>query len=52
MMSIGLHCRIIGKPSRTVALRHFLEYAKGMTGVWFARRIDIARWWLDKYPAA
>ena len=52
MMSVGLHCRIIGKPSRTVALRQFLEYAKGIPGVWFARRIDIARLWLDKYPPA
>ena len=51
MMSVGLHCRIIGKPSRAVALRQFLEYAKGKPGVWIARRIDIARWWLDKYPA-
>ena len=51
MMSVGLHCRIIGKPSRTLALRRFLEYAKGMPGVYFTRRIDLARWWLDKYPA-
>ena len=51
LMSVGLHCRIIGKPSRTLALRRFLEYAKGMPGVYFTRRIDLARWWLDKYPA-
>ena len=51
MMSVGLHCRIIGKPSRAVALRQFLEYAKDKPGVWFPRRIDIARWWLYKYPA-
>ena len=50
MMSVGLHCRIIGKPSRSAALRQFLEYVKKRPGVWFARRIDIARWWLDKYP--
>ena len=50
MMSIGLHCRIAGKPSRAVALRQFLEYARGFPDVWFARRIDIARWWLEKYP--
>ena len=51
MMSVGLHCRIIGKPARAVALRQFLEYAKSKPGVWFTRRIDIARWWLEKYPA-
>ena len=50
MMSIGLHCRIAGRPSRAVALQRFLEYAKGHPRVWFARRIDIARWWLQKYP--
>ena len=49
MMSVGLHCRIIGKPSRSAALRQFLAYAKSKPGVWFTRRIDIARWWLEKY---
>ena len=42
MMSVGLHCRIIGKPSRTLALRRFLEYAKGMPGVHFTRRIAVS----------
>ena len=50
MMSVGLHCRIIGKPARAAALRQFLEYAKEKPDVWFARRIDIARWWLENYP--
>ena len=50
MMSVGLHCRIVGRPSRIVALRRFLEYARGFPGVWFARRIDIARWWMQRYP--
>ena len=50
MMSIGLHCRIVGKPARAVALRQFLEYAKSKPDVWFPRRIDIARWWMEKYP--
>ncbi len=49
MMSLGMHCRIIGKPSRAAGLRRFLEYAGGKPGVWFARRIDIARWWQEKY---
>ena len=51
MMSVGLHCRIIGKPSRAAALKQFLEYATRKPGVWFTKRIDIARWWLEKYPA-
>ena len=50
MMSVGLHCRIIGKPARAAVLRQFLEYAKSKPGVLFTRRVDIARWWLEKYP--
>ena len=50
MMNVGLHCRIVGRPSRAAALRDFLEYATGVPGVWFARRTEIARWWLEKYP--
>ena len=50
MMSIGLHCRIVGRPARMVALRRFLEYATGQPNVWFARRVDIARWWKAHYP--
>ena len=50
MMSVGLHCRIIGKPGRAYGLKKFLEYASSTQDVWFARRLDIARWWLDHYP--
>ena len=50
MMNIGLHCRIAGRPSRAVALQKFLEYARSFPNVWFARRIDIARWWQEKHP--
>ena len=50
MMSVGLHCRIAGRPARTVALRRFLEHATARPGVWFARRIDIARWWRRRHP--
>ncbi len=50
MMSIGLHCRIGGKPSRAAGLQQFLKYASEKQGVWFARRVDIARWWLENYP--
>jgi len=51
MMSVGLHCRIAGRPARSRAVARFLEYAKGFDGVWFARRDEIARWWLKNYPA-
>ncbi len=47
MMSIGLHPRWIGQAGRISALRAFLSYAQEMGGVWFARRIDIARWWIE-----
>ena len=49
MMSVGLHCRIAGRPARSRAVVRFLEYAKGHERVWFPRRIDIARWWLTHY---
>ena len=51
MMSVGLHCRIAGRPARSRAVERFLQYARQMPGVWFARRDEIARWWLDHYPA-
>jgi peptidoglycan/xylan/chitin deacetylase (PgdA/CDA1 family) len=48
MMSVGLHPRWIGQPARAAALREFIEIALGLGGVWFARRDQIARWWIDK----
>ena len=51
MMSIGLHCRLIGRPGRAAALKRFLEYARGHADVWFARRIDIATHWAATHPA-
>lgn len=50
IMSIGIHVRISGHPGRTVALDRFLKYAKQFQDVWLARRIDIAKWWLSRYP--
>ena len=49
MMSVGTHARIIGRPGRILALDKFLGYVKGIPGVWIARRVDIARWWLEHY---
>lgn len=45
MMTIGLHCRLIGRPGRIESLRKFVEYAQSHADVWFARRIDIADHW-------
>ena len=50
MMSIGLHCRLIGRPARVAALARFIEYAQSHKKVWFARRIDIARHWTKRFP--
>ncbi len=50
MMSVGLHCRIAGKPGRILALERFIKYASKKPGVWFARRIDIARHWARRHP--
>jgi len=49
MMSVGLHCRIIGRPGKIAGLERFLRYALGHQDVWFARRIDIARHWLQRF---
>jgi OHCU decarboxylase len=50
MMSIGLHCRLIGRPGRIQALKRFIAYAQGHADVWFARRIDIAEHWAKHHP--
>lgn len=50
MMSVGLHCRISGRPGRFAALEAFLRYARSHDDVWFCRRIDIARHWHAEFP--
>ena len=50
MMSIGLHDRISGRPGRATAVKKFLEHISGLKGVWVARRVDIAKWWLEHHP--
>ena len=45
MMNIGMHCRILGKPGRIMAMKKFLDYVSKFDDVWFARRIDIANHW-------
>lgn len=51
MMSVGLHCRLAGRPGRSAALGKFLDYVMGFEKVWITRRIDIARHWQENhYP--
>jgi peptidoglycan/xylan/chitin deacetylase (PgdA/CDA1 family) len=51
MMSIGLHPRLSGHPSRSDALARFIDYAQKLGDVWFCRRIDLARTFIEQYPA-
>ncbi len=51
MMSVGLHCRLAGRPGRIRAVEKFIDHALGHEGVWFCRRIDIARHWCTHHPA-
>ncbi|KKW67665.1 allantoinase [Lampropedia cohaerens] len=50
MMSIGMHCRLLGRPGRIVALQRFLDHIARFDGVWVARRVDIARHWHATHP--
>ena len=49
MMSVGLHCRLVGRPGRAAALARFLDHVLAHDRVWVARRIDIARHWHDRH---
>jgi len=51
MMSVGLHCRLAGRPGRLAALKRFIAHAQGHDGVWFPRRTDIAHHWHQHHPA-
>jgi putative urate catabolism protein len=51
MMSVGLHCRLVGRPGRAAALLRFLDYVAKHDRVWVARRIDIARHWHANHKA-
>jgi putative urate catabolism protein len=50
MMSIGLHCRLIGRPGRIQSLRRFLDYILKYNDIWICKRIDIAKHWIKNYP--
>jgi putative urate catabolism protein len=50
MMSIGMHCRLLGRPGRMRALQRFLDHVQGHDRVWVTRRVDIARHWKAQFP--
>lgn len=52
MMSVGMHCRLLGRPGRIRALQMFLDHVQRHDRVWVCRRIDIARHWLSHHPQA
>ncbi len=51
MMSVGLHCRLAGRPGRAAAVAKFLEFLGKQEGVWLATRLDIAKHWRREHPA-
>jgi putative urate catabolism protein len=51
MLSVGLHCRLAGRPGRAAALARFLDYLERHERVWVTRRLDIARHWISAHPA-
>jgi OHCU decarboxylase len=50
MMSVGLHCRLVGRPGRAAALARFLDYVRSHETAWVATRLDIARHWVRHHP--
>jgi peptidoglycan/xylan/chitin deacetylase (PgdA/CDA1 family) len=50
MMSIGMHCRLLGRPGRLRALQKFLDHIEAHDHVWVCRRLDIARHWKTVHP--
>ncbi len=50
MMSVGLHCRLAGRPGRAAALARFLDHVRGHREAWVATRLDIARHWMAEHP--
>jgi peptidoglycan/xylan/chitin deacetylase (PgdA/CDA1 family) len=50
MMSVGMHCRLLGRPGRVRALQRFLDHVQAHDKVWVCRRVDIARHWRSLHP--
>ena len=51
MMSVGLHCRLVGRPGRIKGLADFIDHVQATTSVWIATRVDIAAHWRARHPA-
>ena len=49
MMSVGLHCRLIGRPGRIQSLKKFLNYVLKFEDIWICKRVDIAKHWIENY---
>jgi peptidoglycan/xylan/chitin deacetylase (PgdA/CDA1 family) len=52
MMSVGMHCRLLGRPGRLRALQRFLDHVERHDRVWVCRRVDVARHWIAHHPPA
>ncbi len=52
MLSVGMHCRLLGRPGRMRALQKFLDYVQSHSQVWICRRLDLARHWKQTHPYA
>jgi peptidoglycan/xylan/chitin deacetylase (PgdA/CDA1 family) len=50
MMSVGLHCRLVGRPGKIAALKKFIDHIQKHDGVWCPRRIEIAEHWAKTHP--
>lgn len=50
MLSVGMHCRLLGRPGRMRGLQKFLDHVQKHDRVWVARRVEIARHWKEKFP--
>ena len=50
MMSVGLHCRLVGRPGRIASLKRFLDYVKQHDDVWLCTREQIANHWIENHP--
>jgi peptidoglycan/xylan/chitin deacetylase (PgdA/CDA1 family) len=51
MLSVGMHCRLLGRPGRMLALQKFLDHIERHDRVWVCRRVDIAQHWRTQFPA-